>query len=165
MEELTTPTNSPLAFVYGTLQQAYGNHRVMREAKGRFIGIAHTETKYPMYCGGIPYLVNEPHQGHHVRGELYEVQGSWTPLDRLEGTPTFYYRAVRNVVVYWNDEISRKERARFMGYHGDTFPLSVYHDRAVVPANLYFINRPASSFSGQTPHASYEEYNHTRYYG
>lgn len=68
-----------LAFVYGTLKRGFGNHWLIEEvmAKGhaKFLGIARTKQRFPMVCGPyqVPFLLDIPAAGHHVRGELYEV--------------------------------------------------------------------------------------------
>lgn len=81
-------------FVYGTLKQGFGNHRVLGNSK--FLAAGRTvETSFVMYNGGFPFvsdkIVSTDHQGSVV-GELYEVGDEQTManLDRLEGVPTLY---------------------------------------------------------------------------
>lgn len=89
-----------LVFVYGTLKQAYGNNRVMREAGGVFRTAATTETPYPLVVQGLPYLYDRPGIGLSVKGEVYSVPGHGVLrcLDRLEGHPRFYTRKQITVV-------------------------------------------------------------------
>lgn len=88
------PNQSTLVFVYGTLQQDHGNHRVMAQAGGRFISQCATVERFPLVVAGLPYLYRMPGMGHNVRGELYEVRGRGVRrhLDALEGHPYFYRR-------------------------------------------------------------------------
>ena len=78
----SSPLNSPptaYAFVYGTLKKGFSNHWLIEEicatGHARFLGFARTKQKFPMVCGPyqVPFLIDIPSQGHHVRGELYEV--------------------------------------------------------------------------------------------
>lgn len=80
------------AFVYGTLKKGFSNYWLMEDvvAKGhaRFLGTARTKQKFPMVCGPyqVPFLIDLPSAGYHVRGELYEVDGhAIERLDELEG--------------------------------------------------------------------------------
>lgn len=67
------------AFVYGTLKKGFSNYWLMEDvvAKGhaRYLGTARTKQKFPMVCGPyqVPFLIDLPSAGYHVRGELYEV--------------------------------------------------------------------------------------------
>lgn len=85
-----------LVFVYGTLKRGHGNHRVMQQAGGEFVGEALTAEKFPLVVDGLPYLLDRSGEGHHVQGELYRVTDpeGWIRLDRLEGHPRFYRRRV-----------------------------------------------------------------------
>lgn len=68
-----------LAFVYGTLKQGFSNHWLIEDAvsKGhaRFIGVAKTKQRYPLVCGPfqVPFLLDMPARGLHVKGEVYAV--------------------------------------------------------------------------------------------
>ena len=86
-------------FVYGTLKRGYGNNRCLgKEAK--YIGTAVTTAKYPMLDGGFPYLLDKPNEGHHIKGEMWQipVKQLLSEVDRLEGYPTHYVRRVIEVV-------------------------------------------------------------------
>lgn len=92
------------AFVYGTLKKGFSNHWLMEDvvAKGhaRFLGTARTKEKFPMVCGPyqVPFLIDLPSTGHHVRGELYEVDcHAIERLDELEGVSKGNY--VRRSIV------------------------------------------------------------------
>lgn len=71
---------SHLVFVYGTLKEGHGNHRLIAdsvfEGPGRIQG--------SLYVVGLPYFKNEG-EGY-VYGELYTVDDpTLARLDRLEG--------------------------------------------------------------------------------
>ena len=83
-------------FVYGTLQKEFGNHRVMGSAGGQFLGKASTVDNYPLVVDGLPYLIDKKGEGSRVEGEVYRAN-NFSPLDCLEGHPTFYERRVRDV--------------------------------------------------------------------
>lgn len=77
--------------VYGTLKKGRGNHRVMENAGGKLLGEDVVPAKLYAYCQGFPSLTLEPYHG--VLIEVYEVE-NLSPLDRLEGYPSFYNRSV-----------------------------------------------------------------------
>lgn len=102
----TTLKNPPTAyaFVYGTLKKGFSNYWLMEEVcatgHARFLGSAKTKQKFPMVCGPyqVPFLIDVPSEGHHVRGELYEVDRvAIDRLDELEGISKGNY--VRRPVV------------------------------------------------------------------
>ena len=77
-----------LVFVYGTLKKDFPNHqRYMKPA--RFIGTYQTVEKYPLVLFGdryVPGMLNSPGQGHHVEGEVYEMDYEClAQIDFLEG--------------------------------------------------------------------------------
>ena len=73
-------------FVYGTLKDGFRNFHVNRGVRvpGTFV----TEQAYPLYVigeFGLPWLVHEPGQGHHVTGQVFEVDDpSLAAMDVLE---------------------------------------------------------------------------------
>ena len=78
-----------LVFVYGTLKKEFPNHRrYMKSA--RLIGKYQTLEKYPLVLFGdryVPGMLNSPGEGHHVEGELYEMNDECLArIDFLEGT-------------------------------------------------------------------------------
>ena len=78
-----------LIFVYGTLKKGFPNHeRYMISA--RFMGKYHTVEKYPLILFSnryVPGMLDRPGEGHHVEGELFEVNDEGlADMDLLEGT-------------------------------------------------------------------------------
>ena len=86
-------------FVYGTLKRGFRNHHVIGNEE--FVESATTSEAYPLVVSGLPYLFNNPGQGHRVKGELYHIESSdsMSRLDSLEGHPRFYRRELIDVVV------------------------------------------------------------------
>lgn len=80
---------SHLIFVYGTLKQGHGNHRLIHDQKFKGIGVS--EENFQMYSlGGFPGVVAGSKE---IVGELYEVDDlAFERCDRLEGHPHFYKR-------------------------------------------------------------------------
>ena len=90
-----------LVFVYGTLKEGFRNHpindgvRVVGPSDGQF----ETIERFPLYLVGrrrLPWLLDRPGEGHHVVGELYEVDPpALARLDELEqiGRPGWYVRS------------------------------------------------------------------------
>jgi gamma-glutamylaminecyclotransferase len=94
------PPDPNLCFVYGTLRRGHGNHAVMRQAGGAFLGNAVSVRKFPLAIKGLPYLLDLPGQGEPAEGEIYRVpEKGWELLDRLEGHPGFYRRRVESFVL------------------------------------------------------------------
>jgi gamma-glutamylaminecyclotransferase len=85
-----------LLFVYGSLKQGFPNEHVNsgRRAAGEY----RTHERFALYLlgpGEVPCLVAPPGTGHHVIGELYEVDDdALRRMDRLErlGEPEGYER-------------------------------------------------------------------------
>ena len=74
-------------FVYGTLKKGFPNHDLyLRSA--RELGTYLTIEKYPLVlCGAryVPCMIFSPGDGHHVEGELYEVDDEClNRIDALE---------------------------------------------------------------------------------
>lgn len=79
-------------FVYGTLKQGYGNHRLL-EGKP-LVGVGVTDIRYNMISGGFPVIMASD-DGLPVRGEVYDITGDFDclhNLDRLEGEGVMYHR-------------------------------------------------------------------------
>ena len=77
-------------FVYGTLRNGYGNHRLI--VGEQLVGNATTIQKYHMTASGIPFVAHTP-KTSHIFGEIYEVSEEKIPsLDHLEGHPCWYKR-------------------------------------------------------------------------
>uniref|UniRef100_A0A915EH38 Gamma-glutamylcyclotransferase family protein n=1 Tax=Ditylenchus dipsaci TaxID=166011 RepID=A0A915EH38_9BILA len=88
-----------LVFVYGTLKSGEPNAPVMTDDSTgtcKFIGKAQTLTKFPLIIGSIyniPFLLNLPHKGHLVEGEVYGIDSKKLSfLDEFEAHPQFYRR-------------------------------------------------------------------------
>ncbi len=83
-------------FVYGTLKQGFPNCHINRGQ--RVPGVFVTTQPYPLYILGeahLPWLVQQPGQGHAVAGELYEVDDAGlAAMDVLEqiDEPGWYHR-------------------------------------------------------------------------
>ncbi len=89
-------------FVFGTLKEGFPNFHVNR---GRRVpGDFRTELRYPLYLVGerhSPWLLDQPGQGHKVRGQVFEVSDEvLADMDRLERVtePDGYRRATVGVV-------------------------------------------------------------------
>jgi len=95
----------PLVFVYGTLKQGFGLHRILENDK--FLGEAYTINEaFDLFSsGGFPYLWKG---SHRVRGELYEVSDeTMKHLDYVEGVPR-HYNHIYPIVAY-EDEGAKAE--------------------------------------------------------
>ncbi len=98
-----------LVFVYGTLKKDFPNHqRYMKTA--RFIGTYQTVQRYPLVLFGdryVPGMLNSPGEGHHVEGEVYEMDDEClAQIDLLEGLhePDGYRRQMIAVKSSKDDE-------------------------------------------------------------
>lgn len=80
---------SELVFVYGTLKEGFPNHG---RNNGRRIGdLYRTRQPFPFYVVRLanedraPWLVFKPGEGHHVLGQVFEVDGAdLAAMDRFE---------------------------------------------------------------------------------
>jgi gamma-glutamylaminecyclotransferase len=74
-------------FVYGTLKKGLPNHDNYMES-AKHLGKYQTVEKYPLVlCGAryVPCMIYQPGEGHHVEGELYEVDAEClNRIDALE---------------------------------------------------------------------------------
>lgn len=80
-----------LIFVYGTLCQGFGNHRVIQHETTKYLGEATSPAAYTLYDGGFP--ITERGGEVAIKGEVYEVNDKETLLDvyaleHYSGTPT-----------------------------------------------------------------------------
>lgn len=83
-------------FVYGTLKQGFPNFHINHGERvgGEFL----TTQAYPLYIVGerrLPWLLNQPGQGHPVVGQLYHVDDrALAAMDVLErvADPGWYSR-------------------------------------------------------------------------
>jgi gamma-glutamylcyclotransferase (GGCT)/AIG2-like uncharacterized protein YtfP len=109
--------NKNLVFVYGTLKQNRGNHRVMTQVGATFKGKGITKEKYLLHAKGIPFVnksITNIDGLSNVKGEVYEVSDSaLRQLDHFEGHPIWYKRepseinmedsTVLTADIYFND--------------------------------------------------------------
>jgi len=127
-----------LVFVYGTLKSGEPNSHVMTDSRTgsyKLMGLARTLTKFPLIIGSkfnIPFLLNHPHHGHFVEGEVYAVdEEKLSALDELEAHPSFYQRELQlveiledksrvDVWIYlmpsWRNELYNEETDTFQSY-------------------------------------------------
>jgi len=81
-------------FVYGTLKQGHGNHRLL--ANSKFLGRCVLTGKHRLVSlGGFPGLVQTDAEApdRAVSGEVYQINDeTLMSLDFLEGHPRFYER-------------------------------------------------------------------------
>lgn len=94
-------------FVYGTLKQSYGNHRLLITSEA--LGNAVSEDNYLLTGGnGIPFAIQDPGNGEAlpVRGEAYSVTDPqvMSNLDQLEGNGRFYTRSKRKFLLEGSKE-------------------------------------------------------------
>ncbi|XP_014245674.1 putative gamma-glutamylcyclotransferase CG2811 isoform X2 [Cimex lectularius] len=99
-------------FVYGTLKTGEPNHHWLTNAENglsRFLEKGRTKKKYPLVIGtmyNIPFLLDTPGVGHHVEGEIYEVDKKMLlTLDILEDHPNFYKRRKEPVMLLEREEL------------------------------------------------------------
>ena len=115
------PANKHTVFVYGTLKQGYGNHRLLANSEycgpAAFVTNEHTLRD----LGAFPGVVALPprpkdDQGvyigrlflYKIEGELYKVTDEeLKALDRLEGHPSFYTRTRTNKVMQGDKTYSK----------------------------------------------------------
>ncbi|XP_076632139.1 putative gamma-glutamylcyclotransferase CG2811 isoform X2 [Colletes latitarsis] len=91
-------------FVYGTLKRGEPNHSLIQNtANGyaKFLGLGKTTIPYPLIIAtkyNIPFMLKKPGVGHHVLGEIYDVDTKMlNKLDELEEHPAFYQRSEADV--------------------------------------------------------------------
>lgn len=78
-------------FVYGTLMQDEGNHRLLRTSK--FVQPDHAFGFTLLHMGGFPAVVPCADSAREVTGEVFQVaDAALARLDCLEGVPTLYTR-------------------------------------------------------------------------
>jgi len=81
-----------LVAVYGTLKKGYSNYN-SHLTSSKHIGSGLTKDKYPLIIKGLPYMIEEIGQGHHVSVDVFKVSNPvLANLDKLEGHPNWYRR-------------------------------------------------------------------------
>lgn len=94
-----------LVFVYGTLRNGYGNHRLIAHAQARggahFVGFGMTAMPATLVnVGWFPAITTLDEGPCPVVGEVYRVDDeALRDLDRLEGVPSLYTREATSVIV------------------------------------------------------------------
>ena len=103
-------------FVYGTLRQGEGNHRLL--SKSTLVGVGKSVNKYCMTANGCPF-VNKYIQQSNIVGEVYQIPNvtEMYNLDMLESHPYWYYREIIQIKlkdgsivdawIYFNDDIGQ----------------------------------------------------------
>lgn len=88
-------TQQTKVFVYGSLRQGYGNHRLLEGST--FLGQRTTQPLFTMVnLGAFPAVL--PDGDTPIVGELYEVDAdTFDRLDWLEGYPNFYDRMLVDI--------------------------------------------------------------------
>lgn len=78
--------------VYGSLRSGFHNHRII--ASSKFLGTCETDPNFTMVAlGSFPGIFM--HGNTSIKVEVYNVSEEiFKELDRLEGYPSFYNRAV-----------------------------------------------------------------------
>ncbi|CAH1116114.1 unnamed protein product [Phaedon cochleariae] len=147
-----------VVFVYGTLKKGEPNHSRFSKITGgsyKFLADAKTKEKYPLIITtkyNIPFLLESPGNGTHVKGELYEVDDKvLTDLDVLEDHPNFYTRKLYDVLTLDGQNISKVwiymieqfkpdllneifyESYSSLGNHGKKFVERYNYSRDIVP--------------------------------
>ena len=91
-----------LVFVYGTLKEGRGNHRLLRTSK--YLGNYKIGPEFTLYVRGLPFLTRN--EGDGAIGEVYEITDSvLDSVDHLEGHPNFYTREKVKVTNEKNEEL------------------------------------------------------------
>ncbi|KAL7737588.1 hypothetical protein ACLKA6_007702 [Drosophila palustris] len=97
-------------FVYGTLKRGEPNHFWLTKKENgvsQFLAKGKTVTKFPLVIGtryNIPFLLNKPDVGHHIEGEIYEVDDAmFAKLDELEEYPRYYDREPQAILTEQNE--------------------------------------------------------------
>ncbi len=115
---------SNLVFVYGTLKEGFSNFEVNSGVRvpGEFV----TVERYPLYVLGplfLPWLVDAPGEGHHVIGQLFEVDAAGLArMDRLERIDESHWYRRGSVLVHRRTG-SPTDSTTAMVYFGSEFAL------------------------------------------
>ncbi|XP_015428580.1 PREDICTED: putative gamma-glutamylcyclotransferase CG2811 isoform X2 [Dufourea novaeangliae] len=109
-------------FVYGTLKRGEPNHSLISDtANGysKFLGLGKTTVPYPLIIAtryNIPFLLKKPGFGHHVIGEVYDVDTKMLKkLDELEEHPAFYERSETDVLIAPEAKVKANENFEEVG--------------------------------------------------
>ncbi|XP_014613992.1 PREDICTED: putative gamma-glutamylcyclotransferase CG2811 isoform X2 [Polistes canadensis] len=146
-------------FVYGTLKRGEPNHKLIQDKTNgyaKFLGIAKTTSSYPLIIAtkyNIPFLLKKPGVGHHVIGEIYDVDSKMlTKLDELEEHPNFYERTKEDVFMAPESKLKHNKNIQEVGM--------------LTKAWIYFLPKFRSSLLEVPIYESYSnEGNHGLKYG
>ena len=139
-------------FVYGTLKQGFPNHHLLPPAT--YVGAGVTAWRLPLVPAGpwyTPTLIIEPGVGHHIVGELYDVdRAGLATLDELEGVGrSLGFDRVQlevNLPDGWTiAETYAKPRSRIDVIHGDPIAEYTIDSRYVAGENRDAPNRGLGS--------------------
>lgn len=95
-------------FVYGTLKRGEPNHAWLTSTepghgRAELVGAARMARPFPLLVAGpynIPYCLDRPGEGHHIRGEVYRIDADkLSQLDELEAYPAHYNRRQEEVIL------------------------------------------------------------------
>lgn len=118
-------------FVYGTLKAGEYNHGYLGNAT--FLYHAQTADKFAMVGDGclFPYILGESDKGHHIIGEVYEIdEDTKEIIDILEGAPLHY--------------IEREiEVQRLIFYNSNKYNPSNKKDKVIVYTKTNTTKRPS----------------------
>lgn len=94
-----TPGAGDLLFAYGTLRRGGQYHTFLERCRARFIGKGTTQTPYPLVLAEYPCLLDQPGEGAHVNGEVFEIPepADWEAIDHLEDHPREYRRRLEPI--------------------------------------------------------------------
>ncbi|KAL3374131.1 hypothetical protein AABB24_005881 [Solanum stoloniferum] len=117
---VTEGTEKPtIIFTYGTLKRGFSNHVLLQDmiaaGDASFLGVYPTVDRLPLVCGPyrVPFLLNFPGSGEHVRGELYAVSArGLIRMDELEGITRAHYEKLP--IKIRADEESESESGKTM---------------------------------------------------
>lgn len=105
-----------IIFTYGTLKRGFSNHVLLQDmiaaGDASFLGVYQTVDRLPLVCGPyrVPFLLNFPGSGEHVRGELYAVSAhGLTRMDELEGITRAHYERLQIKVRPDEDSVTTVE--------------------------------------------------------
>jgi gamma-glutamylcyclotransferase (GGCT)/AIG2-like uncharacterized protein YtfP len=89
---MSEPKSGDLFFTYGTLKAGGKYHHLLE--KNDKLGTGTMQVPYPLVLAEYPCLLDQPGQGHHVRGEVYRItdEKCWEELDELEDHPIEFKR-------------------------------------------------------------------------